>query len=568
MTYRKTAVLIILLAGLALSSPPGFPGAVNFQASLQSETVAVGFKAVVMGTAGPGSRITVTVAGTAVVPSAGGMAEASGSFAIPVGPFQAKGTYGLTVQSGSEQKSLVVEVVDQVAEGAVAQGAEEFNQANNEALAALENSLNVLEEQISLFPPNDPGIPAARQGINRLREHCRELPEIMATITQGNTEFAAIVARPTFQYSWQDMTDFYRQRHEELHASAQQLNQVADPAELQGQSDWCARALKAKAVFLVINTIVERWRSTLSQFLAEKVTGFLAGLAAGTVMRGAGQIDPSGRPTPLQEQVAINLAQSTGEAIFARMTSAAGKLKANLILEAIDFAVNTGLDVYMSYKCLTFTGRIKGHVHVEALDGKTHKPFWGQDNDWEGDVTLTCAKPESSDPVPIWGIIHGKGKNFIGTNMLSTLFPKTLANALFLTTQPRKFNQALAYFAFRLEGAVGGNTINLKLGSKWVDMFDGLFSTFSSIVIPFGSPIPLVQTHKIPFQNAAWQLSRTFSSEGTKHPITSETSPSGQSQRRVKDQKSRELASPGARGVFTLKVDLCAGCPSDWKPDI
>ena len=561
MALRKTAVLVIVLVSLGLLASPPVLSAVNFQASLQSEVIAVGFQAVVIGTAGPGSRITITATGPSAVPPTSGTAEASGSFTIPVGPFQAKGTYGLMVQTGSERVSLVLEVVDQVADGAVAQEAEKFNQANQEALAALENSLNVIEEQISLFPANDQGIPQVREGIRRLREHYRELPEIMATITRGNTEFASIVGRPTFQYSWQDMSSFYSERHEELHASAQQLNAVSDPAEFQSQSDWCARALKAKAVFLVANTLVERWKSSLRAFLAEKVTGFLAGVATGAALQGLG------RTTPLQDQIAINLAQSFGEGAFAVITRTAGKLKWDLILEAFDFAVNAGLDIYMSYKCLSFSGKMAGHVHVEALD-KTRKPYWAQDNDWEGDVTLTCAKPESSAPVPIWGIIYGKGKNFQGTNMLATLFPKTVAFAQFLTTQPNKFHQALAYFMFRLEGTVSGSTITLKLGSTWVDMYNGLASHFASLVIPFSSPIPVVKTYKIPFQNAAWQLSRTLSREGSRHLITMEYVGLDVSRRRVKDQKSRELTAEVARGVFTLKIDLCAGCPSGWNPDL
>ncbi|MGB9005037.1 MAG: hypothetical protein WCB96_04860, partial [Candidatus Aminicenantales bacterium] len=82
MAFRKTAVLVIVLVSLGLLSPPRFPAAVNFQASLQSEVISVGFQAVVMGTATSGARITVTATGPGPVPSAGGTAEAAGNFTI------------------------------------------------------------------------------------------------------------------------------------------------------------------------------------------------------------------------------------------------------------------------------------------------------------------------------------------------------------------------------------------------------------------------------------------------------------------------------------------------------
>jgi hypothetical protein len=41
-----------------------------------------------------------------------------------------------------------------------------------------------------------------------------------------------------------------------------------------------------------------------------------------------------------------------------------------------------------------------------------------------------------------------------------------------------------------------------------------------------------------------------------------------QTRRRIKDQMTRELSKEGARGTFTLKIDLYAGCPPDWQPDI
>jgi hypothetical protein len=566
MVYRKTAVFCVVLVGLILFSPPRILSGVNFEPSLRSDVIAVGFNAIVTGTAGPGSRIAVTVTGPASVPATNGTTGADGRITIPVGPFQVKGTYGLTVQSGSDRKSLVLEVEDQVADGAVAQGAEQFNQANSEVMAALENSLNVVEQQINLFPPNDRGIPQVRQGISRLRGHYQDMAVIITTIIQGNTEFASIAGRPTFRYSWQDMARFYKERGEGLRQGVHQLDEVSDPAEFQSQSDWCARALQAKAVFFVANTIVERLRGGLKEFLEEKFAGFLAGLTADAGLQLLNAQNPTGRGTPLQEQIAINLAQSAGEVIYARLTKAVAYIKWDLILEAMDFIVNTGLDIYMSYKCLTFTGRMKGHVHLEALQEK-RVPYWAQDNDWEGDVTLTCAKPESSAPVPVWGIIYGKGKNFVGTNMLAVLFPKTLAFAQFLTTQPSKLYQALAYFCMRLEGTVAGSTITLKLGSPWVDMYNGLTSQFASIVVPTNSPIPIVKTYKIPFQNAGWQLSRTLSREGARHTIAMEYIGLQEGRRRVKDQKSRELKAEGARGVFTWKIDLCAGCPSEWKPD-
>ncbi len=563
MGSRKTAAFAVLSAGLILFLSPVILRGAAFEPALPSEVIAVGFKTVVTGTAAPGARVAITVSGPGAVPAAAGSAGADGKIMIPVGPFPARGSYILKVQSGTEQRSFDLDVEDQVADSALAQAAQQFDRAHTELVAAVENSINVVETQVGRFSPNDPGIPQAREGLARLHRQCQDMAEVVTTIIRGNAEFAALIGRPYFRPSREGWEQYYRQGAVDADALRARLNGVADPAEFEHLSDWCARALQAKAVCMVIGAVVERLRGTLREFLAEKVTGFLAGALAGQALYLANQ----GQGTQFQEQIVTSTASSFAEGAFAVMTKGLARVKWDLILEAADYVVNLGLDVYMNARCLSFSGRMAGHVHIEALE-KTGAPYWGQDNDWEGDVTLTCAKPESSAPVPIWGLIYGKGKNFVGTNQLATLFPKgTLATTLFLTTQPRKLNQALAFFCLRLEGTVAGNTLTLKSGSTWVDMFNGMFSRFTSIVIPAASPIPLVQTHNIPFQNAGWQLSRTLSREGTQYLISMEYIGTDQTRRRVKGPKSRELTNPGARGRFTWKIDLCAGCPSDWKPD-
>ncbi len=567
MGFRRTVVFAIVLVSLAQLAAPQILSGAAFEPSLYSDVIAVGSNAIVIGTAAPGTRIAVSVAGPASAPPASGTAGADGKIMIPVGPFPARGSYMVLVKAGNDQKTLTLDVEDQVAAGAVTQAAEQFNQANNELMAALENSLNIMEQQINRFPPNDQGISQVRQGITRLREQYRDLSDFIAMLTVHTTHFSRIVERPTYQPSWNSWASYFTRKRDELRATASEVDAVSDPDAFEHASDWCARALQAKAVFLVLNTIIERARGSFKELVAEKITGFLAGAGTEAIMARVGQASPATRTSPLEEQISSNLAQSFAEGMFSVLTKSFAKIKWDLMLEAADFIVTSGLDVYMSVYCLSFTGRIKGHVRVAALD-KAGAPYWGQDNDWEGDVTLTCAKPGSpGQAVPIWGIVHGKGKNFVGRNMLATLFPKTLASALFLTTQPNKLLQALAYFCMRLEGSLGGNGITLKLGSTWVDMFKGLNSEFASIVIPAGSPVPVVNTYKIPFQNAEWQLGRTLSREGTKYTIAMELSPSGQTQRRVRGDKTRELRAPGAYGVFTWKIDLCAGCPAEWKPD-
>jgi len=568
MDHRKTSLFGIVLLGLTALVPPPVLEAAAFEASLLMDTIAVGGRALVTGTADPGSQIGVTAVGPAAVPQAGGSPDATGKFMISIGPFPAKGTYNLTVRSGNDQRPFVLEVEDQVAGEAVVQAAELFNQANNEALAALENALDVVEQQINRFPPNSRGIPEARQGIARMRAQHRDMAVVITTIIRVNTEFAAGAGRPPFRPYWNDLDHFYREQHEGLHAAATNVNQAADPAEFDNLSDWCARALKAKAVFLVVNTMVELWRSKGMEFVYEKMAGLLALGAAKYGLQGTGRIWPTERGTPLEEELAVNFCQSFAEGAFALATKTARQARWDLILEAADFIITSGLDIYLSYYCLTFSGRMAGHVRVQALE-KTGAPYWTQDNDWEGDVTLTARKPEhEGEERPLWGIIYGKGKKFVGTNQLAALFPRgTLTSLVFLTAQPSKIRQALAYFAFRLEGTVSNDTITLKLGSAYADMFKGLVSDFASIVMQTYASVPVVNTYKIPFQNAAWQLSRTLSSEGTTYRIFNQEAPSGATERHVREEKRRELTAQGARGLFTWKIHICAGCPSEWKPD-
>ena len=567
MVSSRTAVVAVLLVGLALFSSPPIASGAAFEPSLLSPVIAVGSRAVVVGTAAPQSRLAITVAGPAAVPAASGTAGADGKIMIPVGPFPARGSYMVTAKAGNDQRSLTLDVEDPVAEGSVAQAAEQYNQATNEAMTALENAINVVEQQIDRFPPNSRGIPEARQGLARMRQARQDMAIIITTIIRVNNEFASGVSNPTFRPHWNDLDHFYREQREELHGSASNVNRAADPAEFDQALDWCARALKAKAVFLVVNTMVELLTNSVKEFVGSKLAGFVASAAMNSGLQRNAQVSPEQRLSPLQEQVAGNFIQSFAEGAYALATSTLRKAKWDLILEAADFVINSGLDIYLSYYCVTFSGRMKGHARVQALE-KTGAPYWTQDNDWEGDITLTARKPEhEGEETPIWGIFYGKGKNFVGTNQLASLWPRgTMTSTVFLTTQPRGIRQALAYFGFRLEGTVSTSTITLKLGSAYVDMFKDLNLDLASIVMPSYTSVPIVNTYRIPFQNAAWQLSRTLSRDGTTYRIQNITTPAGATERHAREEKSRELTAQGARGLFTWKIDICAGCPSEWKP--
>jgi hypothetical protein len=224
---------------------------------------------------------------------------------------------------------------------------------------------------------------------------------------------------------------------------------------------------------------------------------------------------------------------------------------------AIDDAVDIAIEAYSSTYCLSFKGKISGHTHVEALDNG--RPMYGLDNDWEGDAQIMCAKPSGKDPVSFRGMLTGSAKNFKVVNGLRSLYEGKPGNFQYLTAGPSAAQKLGAIFVVPLEGTVAGGKMAIKGKKGGVD-FDGrVIAKLAVVIIPSGSPVPIVQKYDTPFQPGWWHLTRALGEGGM---TTLDITMDGE-KRVVKKEWTRQLSSAGARADFSIKVDLCAGCEDD-----
>ena len=130
----------------------------------------------------------------------------------------------------------------------------------------------------------------------------------------------------------------------------------------------------------------------------------------------------------------------------------------------------------------------------------------------------------------------------------------------YLTSDPTPDQIESATFVAVITGSIRGNQMSLKVQPAGVDYSGRVTGKLAAVVIPMASPVPLVQTFDVVFQGGVWQLTRAIGPSGaTERPLTIT---SGGGKRLVQADIPRQLSTAGARGAFTTRIQLCAGCGS------
>jgi len=564
-------IVMAILAVLCVFAISRSIQAAPLRAALRAASIVAGEKAFLSGQAAGGARIMVQVTGPASIPAVNATADAAGNYSLELGPFTAAGSYGLYVRAGSEQQLLVLEVQERASGSALTAAADQYAQALNRSVAAMEGAVDRLAGEIGQFPRGDPDIARIERDLPQLRASVADLQRLVTRVVDLTPPLVFSLnevqgVRPEVR---SEMTQFYGEEESQLRPAAEGLEQAGANLAAQSASDWCLRAIYAKQLFAAVSLLAKTvGKRSVSGYVAGKLS---SGAGASALDWFAGRfmarLPDSLHPLPGTQASAIRNVQTGISAIMPFLINPLATPWASIVTLA-ERAANELLDAYMNRHCLTFRGRISGHVHVEALDKGI--AFYGLDNDWTANATLTCAKPTSDAPYPLKGLIDGRAKNFKADNRLYTIFPRALAAKLFLSTPPSAPRQALALFIGSLKGTIRAGTIALNFERMQIDLLAGAQAKMTAVVVPFGSPAPEVKTYDVPYQNAAFDVSRAFGPEGISLPITSELMPGGESHRRVRGTFTRNLSkgsanTMGARGTFTLKVDLCADCPASWE---
>ena len=557
------AVLCVFAISRSLQAAP-------LRAALRTASIVVGEKAFLSGQAAGGARIMVQITGPASIPAGNATADAAGNYSLELGPFNAPGSYGLYVRAGIEQQLLVLEVQARTTSSALSGAADRYAQALNRSGAAMEGAVDRLTDEIGQFPPGDPDIARIERDIPQLRTRVAEVRRLVARIVDLTPPLVFDLnevqgVRPDAR---NEMAQFYSEEESQLRPAAEGLEQVGANMAAQNASDWCMRAVYAKQGFTAVAAAVKILSGSMNRYLAGKLTSGAGASALDWFFgRFVGRMPDALHPLP-ETQASIIRNVQTG--IAAAMPYVINPLAQPwaLIITLTERGAAELLDAYMKRHCLTFRGRISGHVHVEALDKGI--AFYGLDNDWTANATLSCAKPASDAPIPIQGFIDGRAKNFKADNRLYTIFPRALAAKLFHSTPPSMLSQAAALFTGTLKGTIHAGTVALNFERMQIDCVDFVQAKLTAVVVPFGSPVPEVKTYTVPYQKGAFDVSRAFSPEGISLPITTELTAGGESHRRIKGIFTRNLSrgsadTMGARGTFTLKIDLCADCPASWE---
>jgi hypothetical protein len=554
------AVLCLFIVGRSLPAAP-------LRAALRQATIAVGEKAVVSGQAAAGSRIAVQITGPASLPPGNATADAAGNYSLELGPFNAPGSYGLYVRAGIEQQLLVLEVQERMAAGALREAANRYTQALNRLTTAEERKLEKLAGLVGQFPPGDPDMSRVAGELPRLRTLFFDVHRVVDGVV-GLTEplvFDLCEVQGLQAGACTEMSRIYDDDARSMNTQADSLENDSLDEEARNASDWCLRAAYVKMGFSALAAVLKIKVGGLSHYILET-------LAAG---RGAGALGwfqerfMEHMPNALRsltetQEHRVHLAHTGIEAVMPYVLEGEHAHPWATLISIGEGTISGQIDGYLEHHCQTFRGRISGHVHIEVAEEPNARPFYGLDNDWTGQVTLSGSRPESNAAVPVSGSIIGRAKNFKASNWLYVLYGRDISQKAFTTDPPSIISQAGALFYASLEGSIHAGVLTIKHVKTTLDGVQWIKARLTATVIPSGSPVPVVKSYDVPFQNADFQLSRCFGKEGVSFPIEMEVE-GNDTRRRVKGTFSRDLTKGGARGTFTIKVDLCSGCPATWE---
>lgn len=518
-------------------------------------SVAAGQSAVVIVRAPAGVPITLVVAGPSTVAPVRAVGTGSEQ-RITVGPFTQAGPYSINAVAGSQQATTTVNVAFPPSEQPPAP-AGNAGQAYRSATDALLEALNGARTGVSRIPGREPTVEEAKRAMDDLQ---RQLSEIRSRANDTATtldEYGQLLNQET-NASREQKDEFTRLQNEINQVLTEQARQLrefgrdaAAPAE-----DPCVAAMAASAAL----------RGSAAMLGAMRNGGSDVGRRQGVTPGGDGadwarSHVTNGRPlrgegTPQSSVAAWQAMKPKMDGLVASGAAASYGDAERMIDRA---AGQNGLGGYSTRQCDKYTGDWSGTTSVEALD--KGQSFYQLMNDWTAHVEIAATRtaPTGGADKPIRGTLTGRGTNFKVVNNLRTLYAGRPAQSIqYLTSDPTPAQTSSATFVTAIEGFVRGNQMTLKIRPGGVDYAGRVTGKLAAVVIPMASPVPLVQTYDVVFQGGNWQLMRAIGPNGMAErpfPITV-----GGDKRIVQAEFPRQLNATGARGDFTIKIRLCAGC--------
>ena len=549
-------------------------------AYVEAGTICTGDVLRVSGSADAGKIILVTPKGPLPPAPKETTAEVNRAFSVEIGPFEQSGNYTLTVTArsprGSDKEEAVVfvavsdpppEMDDSFLTG--------WGRALENAADASDQALDEIESGLDAIPGNDPNIKKAKEDIATARNKIPEIRRGIHNFNRAERLFEQTLEREPnldrgamgeYQQSLAEAERSLRQQSEQLIALGRQASG--------GQTDACVGVAIASQALGAQKAVLEIMQSGIRDYLADLTPDamidageslpswvsqvrdrFLKG--AKSVFEGSAAEQVLNRgPVQPESKFPISrwaLCRSLFGVAQGFVEGGPWEAAKTALEDAVDFA----LDAYTDAYCLSFVGKMSGHTHVEAFDNG--RPMYGLDNDWEGTVRISGAKPEGTNPVAFRGILTGRAKNFVVANFLRSLYAGRPGNFQFLTGKPTATQRLGAVFAVMLEGTLSGGKMALKARKGGIDYDGRVIAKLAVVVIPTGSPVPMVQKYDTPYQPGWWQVTRALGEGGmTTLAITMDGE-----KRSVKKEWTRELSNAGAKGTFKIKVDICGGCEDD-----
>jgi len=534
--------------------------------------IPVGATAEIFGTATSGLGALISISGPASVPGKSVIAGGDGRFRAEIGPFPQAGDYTIAVSAGGERKTATLTVSAPAQNMGMPVGA--LGAAFEAAADSSDQVLTEVKSSLEAIPGDDPNLQKAKENVDEAREAVAEIRDKIRTFSRHERRLEEmLLCEPNLK---QDVLQEYVQENQStersLREQTERMIQLGRESS-GGRSDACVAVAVAASVMNAQKTVLSFMQNSLKSYIEK----WAFGADLGTGVKAAQWIQEkflgglrSVFPDSPEEQVASRSGAPAAPTMWSNV-SGYSFLKLGLseirtfltgggpwamAATALSSAVDMAIDAYTKTHCLVFKGRLSGHCHVEALDNGL--PMYELDNDWEGNVEIMSAKPSGKEPVAFRGYLTGRAKNFQVKNGLWILYQGKPGNFKYLTGPPKTAQQLSAIFVCPLEGTIEGGKIALKARKGGID-FDGrVIAQLAVVIIPTGSPVPLVQKYDTPYQPGWWQVTRALGDGGmTTLEITMEGN-----NRVVKKEYSRELSAAGAKGRFSIKVDLCSGCPT------
>jgi hypothetical protein len=566
---KKTIRRAIRLAGL-LAALLTAASAATLDIRLALPQITVNNRAEIEGRTAANATIVIAVTGPSAVAGITVQAGGDGSFSAQIGPFSAAGDYTIAAAAGGERKTVQLTVSAPTYAMTTPLGA--LGSALEQAADASDQALALVKESLDAVGGNDPDLNMAKENVDSVREAIPDIREKMRSFAQTERRFEQmLVAEPNLDK--EVMAEYGNDVQSDERSLREQTERLIALGRENsgGRSDACVAVAIASATLSAQKTLLSFMQNSLQTFV-EKWTR-ARDIDAGTnfikwiqdrFLKGMRSIN-AGTP---EEQVAGRQGAPQPRGMWANVSGwSLAKVGFNAATAfasggpwaaakvAVEGAISIGIDAYTKTHCLVFKGQMSGHTHVEALDNKL--PMYELDNDWEARVEFMSAKPSGKEPVAFRGYIAGRAKNFRIKNGLWVLYQGKPGNFKYLTGDPTTAQQIGAVFMCPIEGTVAGEKCALKARRGGID-FDGrLVAKLAVVILPSGSPVPLVQKYDTPYQPGWWQVTRALGDGGM---TTLDIRMDGD-KRVIKKEWTRDLASAGAKGSFKIKIDLCAGCP-------